>query len=129
MNDIIRTTPASEGPARISAVRLVFGIVLVAIGVLAFADSIDLLSPRELHRYWPVFLLVIGIGMEADTFRTRQEEHGYIPLALGLWFLAASTDFLGLTYRTAFPIGVAVTGLGMIVHALLGVDGKKEKKS
>lgn len=129
MNDII-TRPAAEEPARVSAGRLVFGMVLVAIGALAFVDAIDLWEPRELWRWWPLFLIVIGLSNEYDTLRTRRGEGGYVLIAVGVWLLAGSQEFLGLSYRTAFPLGIAVAGLGMILHALLGVrSGDKEKQS
>jgi hypothetical protein len=129
MNDIT-TRPAAEESARISAGRLVFGIVLFGIGVLAFVDAIDLWEPRELWRWWPVFLIVIGLSNEFDTLRTRRGDGGYILIAVGVWLLAGSQEFLGLSYATAFPLGIAVAGLGMILHALLGVQsGDKEKQS
>jgi hypothetical protein len=127
MNDITHT--AAGEPPRISAGRLVFGVVLVAIGVLAFFDAIDLWETRELWRYWPVILIVIGLSNEYDALRTRQGDGGYILLAVGVWMLAGSQEFLGLDYRSAFPLGIAVAGLGMILHALLGIGGKKEKQS
>lgn len=127
MNDI--NTTAAEEPARISAGRLVFGIVLVAVGVLAFVDAIDLWDMRELWRYWPVILIVIGLSNEIDTLRTRTGDGGSVLIAIGVWMLAATQEFLGLSYASAFPLGVAVAGLGVILHALVGVDGKKEKES
>jgi len=122
MNDITNT--AAGEPPRIPAGRLVFGVVLVAIGVLAFFDAIDLWETRELWRYWPVILIVIGLSNELDALRTRQGDGGYILVAVGVWMLAGSQEFLGLDYRSAFPLGIAVAGLGMILHALLGIGGK-----
>ena len=125
MNDTITT------PTQIPVRRLVFGIVIFAIGVLAFVDAIDLWEPRELWRYWPLILIVIGVTNEADTLRTRRGDGGggYILVAVGVWMLAATQEFLGLDYFTAFPLGIAVAGLGVILHALVGVEGKKEKQS
>jgi len=125
MNDITTTTTTP-----VSAGRLVFGIVLVAVGVLAFVDAIDVWEPREIWRYWPVALIIIGLSNEIDALRTRRGDGGYVLVAIGVWMLAATQEFLGLTYTTAFPLGIAVVGLGMILHALVGVEpNKKEKKS
>lgn len=130
MNDIQTTTGAQPEPeSRISAGKLVFGIALLAVGILTFVDAIDVWEPRELWRYWPVILIVLGVSQEIDVIRTRKGDGGYILIAIGVWMLAGSQEFLGLSYRSAFPLGVVVAGLGVILHALLGVEGKKEKKS
>lgn len=128
MNDI--QTPTGEQPeSRISAGKLVFGIALLVIGVLTFFDAIDLWEWREIWRYWPVILIVLGVSNEVDAIRTRRGGGGYILIAVGVWMLAGSQEFLGLDYRSAFPLGVVVAGIGVILHALLGVEQKKEKKS
>ena len=128
MNDV--TTSSGEAPARLSAGKLVFGIVLFAVGVLAFFDAIDLLEVRELWRWWPLILIVLGVSNEIDALRTRRGDGGYWLIAVGVWMLAATQEFLDLDYVTAFPLGIAVVGLGIILHALLGVEAnKKEKQS
>ena len=128
MNDIT-TNPAAGEPARVPAGKLVFGIVLLAVGVLAFVDAIDLWEPRELWRYWPVILIVLGVSQEIDVLRTRRGDGGFVLIAIGVWMLAATQHFLGLDYASAFPLGIAVAGLGIILHALLGVERRKEQKS
>jgi hypothetical protein len=127
MNDMQTTTGAQPEP-RISAGKLVFGIALLAVGILTFVDAIDVWEPRELWRYWPVILIVLGVSNEIDAIRTRKGDGGYILIAIGVWMLAATQGFLGLDYRSAFPLGVVVAGLGIIFHALLGVEGKKKEK-
>lgn len=123
MNDTITTTTP------VSAWKLVLGIVLVAVGALAFADAIDVFDVREIWRWWPVLLIVLGVSKEIDVLRTRRGDNGYVLIAIGVWMLAATQRFLGLHYASAFPIGIAVTGLGIILHALLGVNGRKEQQS
>lgn len=129
MNDTINTTPVAAEPERISTSRLVFGIALFAVGVLAFIDAIDLWDPWQIWRFWPVILIVLGVAKEVDVLQTRKGDNGYILIAIGVWMLAATQHFLGLDYGSAFPIGIVVAGAGIILHALLGIDGKKEKCS
>ena len=126
MNDIPTTN--EQQPERISAGKLVFGIALLTIGAFAFFDAIDLFEWREMWRWWPLILIAIGVSNEFDTIRTRRGDGGggYILIGIGVWMLAATQEFLGLDYRSAFPLGLIVVGIGVILHALLGVQEKKK---
>ena len=121
-------TNTNTQPARIPAGKLLTGIALLGVGILAFTHAIDFDDwyPHEIWRLWPVFLIVIGIGTEVDTLRTRKGDGGFVLIAIGVWMLAGSLELFGLSYRSGFPLAVVVFGIGLITHALLGVE-KKEK--
>lgn len=93
---------------------------------LVAAGIAGVMQARDLWRYWPLLLIFIGLGQEADALRTRRDSGGIFPIAVGVWMLAGSLRLFGLDYRDAFPIGVMVVGLGLVTHALLGISGKKE---
>jgi len=112
----------------IPAGRIVFGLALLAGGILAFLDSIDLWEPRDLWQYWPVLLIVVGVANEIDALRKRTSGCGSVMIGIGVWMLAGSQHFLGLSYRTAFPLGVIVVGLGLILHAILDIPKAKEHR-
>jgi hypothetical protein len=105
--------------------KLVFGIVLLAVGILSFTDYLDITDLHRIWRFWPVLLIVGGLSSEIDSLRQRKGGGGYILVAVGVWFLAGNQHFFGLTQRTAFPLGVAVAGLGLIVHSLVVPDAKR----
>lgn len=109
-----------EHTQRISAGKLTAGMVLVAIGIAGAMNA------RELWRYWPLLLIFIGLGQEADALRTRRGDGGFILIAIGVWMLAGSLELFGLDYRSAFPLAVAMAGIGLIVHSILGIRGRKE---
>lgn len=96
-------------------------MALVALGVAS------LIQMRELWRYWPLLLIFIGIGQEADALRTRRDSGGIFLLAAGLWMLCGSLRLFGLDYGDAFPVGVTVAGLGLVVHALLGISDEQKE--
>lgn len=108
--------------------KLAFGIVLLLVGTLAFTDYLDMLDVRDIVRFWPALLIFIGVSSEIDALRERKSGGGYIIAAIGVWLLFATQHFFGLTHRTAMPLGIAVVGLGVILHALVDapVAGKKE---
>ena len=107
--------------------KLALGIALLLVGVLSFTDYIDVLDLREIWRYWPVFLIFIGAASELDALRQRKAGGGYMLVAVGVWMLVGNHHFFGLSHRTAFPLGVAVAGLGVILHALIDVPVPAKK--
>jgi len=117
--------------ARIPLGKLAFGIALLVAGILIFTDYMDVFDVPELWRFWPVFLIFLGISSEIDSLRERVPGSGYILIAIGTWLLIANHRFLGLSHRSAFPIAIAIAGLGVIVHALVDdpAAAKKENKS
>ncbi|HEX6084843.1 MAG TPA: hypothetical protein VF266_09985 [Thermoanaerobaculia bacterium] len=111
----------NEETQRFSAGKLTAGMALVAIGIAGLMQS------RDLWRYWPLLLIFMGLGQEADAIRTRRDSGGIFLIAVGLWMLCGSLRLFGLDYGDAFPIGVTVVGLGLVLHALLGITDKKKE--
>jgi hypothetical protein len=114
---------------RIPFGKLAFGLVLMLVGLLSFTNYIDLIDIRQIWRWWPVFLIFIGLSNEIDSLRARKSDGGYIMVAIGVWLLVANQHFFGLRHGTAFPIGIAVVGLGVIVHALVDAPVSEHKEN
>ena len=109
-----------ENKPALSIQKLIFGLVLMTFGVLAFVDSMDLWNPGQWWRLWPVALIVLGLGSEADAlFARRPSGGGVFLLAVGVWMFVARSGYFGLSHRTAFPLAIAVVGLFMTLHALV----------
>jgi Domain of unknown function (DUF5668) len=106
--------------------KLIFGLILIAVGVLAFVDAIDLWHPRMLWRLWPLGVIVLGLASEAEALMARRDSSGSLLIGFGVWMLAGMHELFGLSYRTAFPLGIAVVGLFMVLHAL--IDRPEVKK-
>lgn len=113
---------------RIPLGKLAVGIVLLLVGILSFTDYLDLVDLRHVWRFWPLLLIFIGVSSEIEALRKRQSGGGYIVAAIGVWMLAANQHLFGLSHRSAMPLGIAVVGLGLILHALVDapVPAKKE---
>ena len=126
--DNTTTNTTTNTDARIPFGKLALGIVLLLVGVLSFTDYMDLVDLREIWRFWPVFLIFIGVSSEIDSLRQRKDGGGHLLAAIGVWMLVANHRFWGLNHRTAFPLAIAVVGLGVILHALVDapVSAKKE---
>lgn len=109
---------------RISLGKLAFGIALLLFGILSFTDVLDLIDLREIWRWWPAVLIFIGLSSEIDSLRARKSDGGYILVAVGVWMLAANLHWFGLRMRSAMPLGIAVVGLGVILHALIDAPAR-----
>jgi Domain of unknown function (DUF5668) len=103
---------------RVPMGKLAFGIALLIVGTLAFTDYLDAFEVREIWRYWPVFLIFIGLSSEYDSLRKHTSDGGYILVAIGTWLLVANHHLFNLRHRGAFPIAIAIAGLGVVLHAL-----------
>jgi TM2 domain-containing membrane protein YozV len=68
------------GGARFRSRAPIGPIVLIAIGVLFLLDTLHLLEFREIGRYWPVLLIVIGVYMlygRMTGLRSHMSDQGY----------------------------------------------------
>lgn len=110
--------------------KIVVGLILITIGIIAFGAGIDLWSPRRIVRLWPVVLIVIGLVSEIEAIRNRKSDGGSsFLIAIGVWFLFGTQHFFDLSMRTAWPLGVMVYGAGTVLHALIDRPTLKEKNN
>ena len=99
--------------------KLIFGLLLIAVGTLAFLGSIDVIPVHHIGRYWPLILIAIGVGGELEAIHKRKGDGSFILLAVGCWMLAGTFHLFDLSIRGAMPIGVVVAGVFVILHALI----------
>lgn len=102
-----------------NAGKLTAGLLLLSIGVLALADSLDVWDVDRAWRYWPIVLIVIGLVNEIDAIRKRKSENGYVLIGIGAWFLIGMHGWFGLSWGRAVPVFVITVGLGVLLHALI----------
>jgi hypothetical protein len=104
---------------RIPLGKLALGIVLLLVGILGFTDVLDVIDLRHIGRYWPVLLIFLGVSSEIEALRARRSGGGGIVAGIGVWFLFGNLHLFGLSRGSAMPLGIAVVGLSVILHALL----------
>jgi len=119
-NEITTNMPQDE--PRLSMGKLAVGLGLLVIGILGFTDAIDIWEPGELWHYWPLVLIFIGVANEIDALQRRRGSGGFVLIAIGTWMLIGNHEYFGLDHGSAIPVAIAIVGLGLITHALLGVQ-------
>lgn len=107
--------------------KLVFGLLLLFAGVAGFLDAIGVWEVGSLWSWWPLGLIAIGLANEITALSQRRSDGGgTVMIAIGAWLLISTHHFFGLNHRTAFPVGVVIFGLGILLHAI--VDRPRQKK-
>jgi predicted membrane protein len=97
--------------------RLMVGVILLGLGALFLLDSFDLLDAGRFRDYWPVILIMWGIGTLMDHDRGRRGR-GLILVALGCIFLLRNLHILYVPWRAFWPIVLVLLGGNLIWRSL-----------
>lgn len=97
----------------------VWGVLLIGVGVLALLDNFNYMSIDDLWQYWPLSLVVIGLGMMIDFSSSKQFTDGLMMAVIGCWMYASFEHLWGLTFGNSWPILVIVCGINIILKPIL----------
>ena len=99
--------------------KLMFGLALVALGTIFFLDRLDLWDfSRLFHHGWPLIMVFFGLASEIDALRQRKSGGGHFLIGAGTWLFIGINGLFGLSVASAFPLGIVIVGLGVVIHAL-----------
>lgn len=98
--------------------QLVFGLFVMALGVILGLDSLGLANAGYVIRFWPVGLMLLG-----GTIATRAEPHarfwGFFWVAVGGWLLLRNLDVLRVGFWQLFwPLLFLWFGGNLIMRTL-----------
>lgn len=104
--------------------RILWGIVLVAIGVLLVLNTLEIIKFDPFFRgFWTLFIIIpCGIGLITD----RNKIGSLVGLTFGVALLLAARDVItyDLIWKLCLPFAVIFIGLGVIFKAF----GRKETR-
>ena len=104
---------------------LIFGLAIVAIGVLFLLDNFGV-DVGVVWGYWPIILIAVGLSKLVDTSNTAGRTSGAIVLLVGIVFLAhrIHLPFLNdISLWNLWPLALTAFGVMMLVGALDGKSG------
>jgi len=89
--------------------QITIGLVMIALGGLFLADQVLWLPVDAFSQYWPVILILFGVG-----HLFSPERRGGMPwlLVVGLIMLLHTTDTLRL--HDSWPLFIVAAGLGWV---------------
>lgn len=98
------------------------GILLLVIGSFFQLANLELIDIRlrDLWRFWPLILIVGGVGQLISRKRPRNLTAGLFLLTLGVYLQLSMLDLIELSLWQIWPVILIVIGIGMVERALRG---------
>lgn len=100
--------------------QIMWGLVLIAVGLIFLLDRMDIMDMRSLWHYWPLLLVAAGINQTIGYPSAREFSNGLWTVFIGLWLFAVFEGFLGLTFRNSWPLFLLMWGLQMVLAPVIG---------
>jgi hypothetical protein len=106
--------------------RLIFGLVVITLGVLFTLDNLGMLEAGEILRWWPILLLVYGVTRLTGACCRQSTVPGIIFTLAGALLLLHEFDLIQIDPWDLWPVVLVVAGGSMVAGALRrtrGADG------
>ena len=102
--------PASAEPGFQVTPQLVFGLLIVFVGIIFTLDELGIAGATSYLRYWPSAIILIGV---LKLLQARDGGGAFVGLFLTLvggWLQAEELDIIRLSLRDVWPIGLILFG-------------------
>lgn len=97
---------------------LIFGLVVVCVGVVLLLDRMGIVEARDVFRFWPVVLILIGLVGIFRPSRPGSVAFSALIGLMGIVLLLMELQFIHVTFREIWPVFIIAAGLLMIWGAL-----------
>ncbi len=98
--------------------RLVFGLVIVVLGVLFTLDNLGVLDAGDTLRYWPVVLVAYGVSRLLGVGGRRHLAMGVMFTVAGVWLLLHAFGFTRWEPWDFWPVFLILIGFSMVQGSL-----------
>lgn len=103
--------------------RILFGIGVIGVGVLALLDNLQLFSLPLLRNFWPLGLVLLGIARLAYPRHAGSWLFGTGLIVAGLLLTARNLGFADLDLRAWWPVLIIGAGLSIVLRGVFPQDG------
>jgi hypothetical protein len=106
-----------RGPGTFTG-RLVFGLIVLALGLLWTLDNLGIVDSAPILHWWPALLLVAGLARLTGFGARQQMVSGAVLSIAGLLLLGDALHVLHVRIWELWPIAMIVIGTGLVVRSL-----------
>ncbi len=96
--------------------QLLWGLVVVAIGLAFLLDQMEVVELRSIWHYSPLLLVVLGLNRLIGYPTPKQFTSGLWTMFIGFWLFAVFEGLFGLTAWNSWPFLIIVGGVIMIIQ-------------
>ena len=121
-------TPGEAGPAPggeretpVASGRLIFGLVLVGLGLFFLLDRLGMVRFDLPWQWWPLILVALGVGKLLRGGR-RDAQGGVWLIFVGAWLICNFQGYFGLAWDNSWPLFLVAGGAMLVWGALTGAD-------
>jgi len=112
-----------------STARLVFGLLVIALGAIFLGDNLELFDGREaLRAFWPAAFVLVGLVVLLEPRRHGGSGRawGLVWVVAGAWIFAHQRDWIEIDFWELFFPGVLLAvGATLVWRALGGGRGRR----
>jgi hypothetical protein len=98
--------------------QILWGLLLIGIGVAFLLDQLDLYDVRSLWHYTPLLLVLAGVNQTIGYPSAREFTNGLWCVFIGLWLFAVFEGLFGLTFGNSWPLVIIASGLTMAIRPI-----------
>ena len=99
---------------------LIPGLILIAVGTAFLLERFDFLSLRQVWQYWPMIVVVIGLG---NLLKPEGGRRSIFLLLIGVWLQINVLGLWGLDFGDSWPLLIIFVGASFIFDSLASSTG------
>lgn len=129
MNEL-EPVPAADSAPRSAAYggRLIFGLVLLGLGLFFLLDRFDLIRLDVPWGWWPLILVALGLGKLLGAAVRRDPHGGAWLLFVGVWLILNFQGYFGFTWENSWPLFLVMGGAMIVWGTLSGDDPHSRRR-
>lgn len=104
--------------AAVRSTRVVWGGVLLLLGIALLLDNLNVLYLGSVWDHWPLILVAVGIGRLLAPGSSQDRSSGLWWMFIGCWLYVSVHHLWGLRFSTSWPILLIGIGVSMVWNSL-----------
>ncbi len=97
--------------------RLIFGLVIITLGVLFTLDNLDLIQSGDILLWWPLALVAVGVAKTIGAGTVQKPVFGIILGLVGIWWLLSNLGYVEIEPWDVWPVFLIAAGIMIVIRS------------